>query len=315
MFESFNSIDEMWRGLLADLFSKRGGTQSRNGDTQEIVGWSARLTDVNRNFLCNERRALSPVYASAELLWYLSRRQTVEMLLPYAPQYERFIEEDRKAYGAYGYRIRNNIGYEDQLDVAIRRLRNDPNCRQIVVSLWRPDDLLVTDKKDVPCTVCWQFLLRNNKLHMVAYMRSNDAWLGFPYDVYCNTSIQAMTAATLGVQPGDYVHKVGSMHLYEKNSKAAIEAYDVITDTLPHNWSWSKFDAIQWAVVREADVRCCYLQTVEVLEQGIVKPGQVIGEASSLADAVRCCATKFIPTVEAGIVSPALKKGFENLCS
>lgn len=52
---------------------------------------------------------------------------------------------------------------------------------------------------------------------MITYMRSNDAWLGFPYDVFNFTMIQNYVAAALDVAIGRYFHMVGSMHVYEEH--------------------------------------------------------------------------------------------------
>src|SRR5260370_41880706 len=55
-------------------------------------------------------------------------------------------------------------------------------------------------------------------------MRSNDAWLGLPYDVFTFTRIQAYVAAAVGVEPGRYTHTVGSLHLYERDWERAEDA-------------------------------------------------------------------------------------------
>jgi len=83
-----------------------------------------------------------------------------------------------------------------------------------------------SNEPDIPCTVSWQFLIRNNALDMVCTMRSNDVWLGMPYDVFVNTTIQAFLAHKLDVQLGRYYHQVGSLHLYDRNAKAAYEAIE-----------------------------------------------------------------------------------------
>jgi thymidylate synthase len=52
-------------------------------------------------------------------------------------------------------------------------------------------------------------------------MRSNDAWLGLPYDVAQFTMLQEAVAAHWGLALGRYVHIDGSLHLYERDMKAA----------------------------------------------------------------------------------------------
>ena len=46
-------------------------------------------------------------------------------------------------------------------------------------------------------------------------MRSNDAYLGFPHDVFCFTMIQEIVARSLGIGVGEYHHFASSLHLYE----------------------------------------------------------------------------------------------------
>jgi hypothetical protein len=71
---------------------------------------------------------------------------------------------------------------------------------------------------------------------MVTTMRSEDAWLGLPYDIFCNTTLQRCLASELNIGLGTYTHNVGSMHLYEKNFKAAGEAVDAPAEMRGHSW-------------------------------------------------------------------------------
>jgi len=72
-------------------------------------------------------------------------------------------------------------------------------------------------------TICIEGIIepvvRDNKLHLVATMRSNDAWLGLPYDIFCFTTLQRIIAVELGLELGTYVHQAGSEHIYAKNQE------------------------------------------------------------------------------------------------
>ncbi len=52
-------------------------------------------------------------------------------------------------------------------------------------------------------------------------MRSNDAFIGLPGDIFSFTMIQEMIARSLGIEVGTYKHLVGSLHLYEENRRTA----------------------------------------------------------------------------------------------
>ncbi|MDQ3153581.1 MAG: thymidylate synthase [Actinomycetota bacterium] len=75
--------------------------------------------------------------------------------------------------------------------------------------------------RDVPCTLGYRFFLCGGRLHMHTTIRSQDLWLGFPYDVFAATLLQELLAGWLGIELGEYHHHVDSLHLYEKHAKAA----------------------------------------------------------------------------------------------
>lgn len=232
---NFDTFDEMWRHTIYLLHEYGSDQESRNGKTKELLGVTMTLVDPGVNFLRNERRALSPYYAAAEVLWYMSGVSDVDFISKFAPQYAHFAESDGKAYGAYGGRI---FGEFDQLRAVVDLLKRDPDTRQAVVQFWRASDLQSAGSvKDVPCTLNWQFAIRDGELHMFVDMRSNDAWLGMPYDVFWNTTAMRIIANELGVRMGTYTHHVRSMHLYEKHWKAADEALDA-NDFCPAQKTW-----------------------------------------------------------------------------
>jgi len=100
----------------------------------------------------------------------------------------------------------------------LRKLRTDNDTRQAVVVIPRPTG----DTKDEPCTVSFQFLLRDGELHLIVSMRSSDAWLGVPYDTFTFTQLQNCVAGALGVPRGEFIINAGSAHLYESNVADAL---------------------------------------------------------------------------------------------
>jgi thymidylate synthase len=90
-----------------------------------------------------------------------------------------------------------------------------------VIQLFEAGDIADERDGDVPCTCTLQFLLRSDRLHMLTYMRSNDAFWGLPHDVFCFTMIQEILARELAVELGTYKHMVGSLHLYNSHADEA----------------------------------------------------------------------------------------------
>jgi thymidylate synthase len=103
----------------------------------------------------------------------------------------------------------------DQWEHLKKLLRADVNSRQAVIHI---KDASNEPTKDTPCTVALQYSIREGKLYATTYMRSNDIWRGFPYDVFAFTCFQVKLAMELGVDVGTYTHIAGSLHLYERDA-------------------------------------------------------------------------------------------------
>jgi thymidylate synthase len=215
---TFDCIDTMWTSTLADLFDRGKKSPSRIEPTLSLLGYVGRLSSISKTFLTNERRKLDPRYGAAEFLWYFNSIGSLEMISHYAPQYINFAEPNGKVNGAYGPRVMSQL--EDLLEAL-----KDQYTRRAVLGLYGNFDIIAARwAKDIPCTLSWNFLFDEGKLCLVATMRSNDAWLGMPYDIFVNTCMQRFIAANLGVPTGWYQHQVANIHIYEKHWQACEEA-------------------------------------------------------------------------------------------
>lgn len=125
-------------------------------------------------------------------------------------------------HGAYGPRL---YGRLEQL---IQLLEKDPDSRQAVLTIYDSRQDLNVAAKDIPCTLSLQFFVREEKLCMRVNMRSNDVWLGLPYDLVQFAALQGAVAKALDLPMGWYSHAVGSMHLYASDYEQAeqIKALD-----------------------------------------------------------------------------------------
>jgi thymidylate synthase len=86
-------------------------------------------------------------------------------------------------------------------------------------------------------------------------MRSNDAYIGLPHDVFCFTMLQELVARDLGVELGCYRHLVGSLHIYEADFDGARqfvdEGWQSTVDIMPEMPRCPPWPAV--AVVLEAE--------------------------------------------------------------
>jgi thymidylate synthase len=201
--------------LLVWLIRHGRHTTSRDLPTVELTGVTLEFPDAFEVMLpVGVNRKINSRLAAVETLQLLSGSFDADVIRRAAPSYvDVLVHPDDMAYGAYGPRLSR------QLDAVVALLRREPDTRRAVLTIWREDDL--THDGDRPCTLTLQFLLRGGRLELIVTMRSQDAWLGVPYDLFMFTQLQLSVACHLEVDAGRYVHHVGSLHLYDRNREAA----------------------------------------------------------------------------------------------
>lgn len=215
MLISSDVADELYLRAMNEVILFGEVTEPRGMKTSEVLGAQLRLTDVNQNVITHDVRGLNYQFMVAEFLWMVTGQNRVDLIQPFNKNIVMAADDGQAAFqGAYGPKIM------DQMPYILEVLREDPDSRQAVLTIWRERPRRT---RDVPCTVSMQFFIRRGKLIMVTNMRSNDMWLGLPYDLFNFTMIQRLVAHYLSVEPGEYIHNVGSLHLYERNGKSASE--------------------------------------------------------------------------------------------
>lgn len=183
--------------------------------TRDLGAVTIRLCEPRHALPLGVGRNLHPAIAAVEAAQLIAGVSRPKLVLKIAPQFERYVEKDGHFHGAYGQRIGMQM-----LSVE-RKLRADPGTRQAVVTLWDPWLDNVTGMSDYPCTVALNFYVRGGKLEMNTLMRSNDVWLGLPYDLFQFTQLQLSLANALACDVGYYYHTVWSLHLYERDTAKA----------------------------------------------------------------------------------------------
>ena len=230
MYFSSKTIDTAWEHWYDVITQGANKTEeSRDGAVVgEVINAVTVIADPTRCILKSPIRNLPMRYMIGELLWYLSGNSSLDAIRLYTSAWDRMSDDEKTVNSNYGHRIKyakceySGVTF-DQLTMIEDLLRKDPNSRQAVIHIKQARYLTEFPSKDVNCTVCLQFFIRDGKLSCTTYMRSNDLWMGFPNDVFQFTCIQIYLAMRLGVQLGTYTHIAGSLHLYERDYKTALE--------------------------------------------------------------------------------------------
>lgn len=215
MYISAPTLDDLLLKIYQRLLKSKIHIISSRGATLEIPGVLLQLTNPRARLSRTEKRGKTLFSCLGELMWYLAKTNKLKFITYYIRRYEEFSDDMRTVYGGYGPRLFKFNGI-NQVKNVIGLLKKRPHTRQAVIQLFDAEDLM-EEHKDIPCTCTLQFMIRNGKLHMVTHMRSNDAFLGLPHDVFAFTMLQEIIARSVNVEVGKYKHSVGSLHLYEEN--------------------------------------------------------------------------------------------------
>lgn len=216
MFHSFSTLDDLLMGVYPEI--KRAGRliHPSKGDAYELTGVLLEIKNPLGRLSRTEKR--STLFSCfGELLWYLTKRHDLQFIEYYIKHYTHYSDDGVTIYGGYGPRLFDLNGI-DQVQSVINCLLEKQDSRQAVIQIFGAGDI-TKKRKDVPCTCTLQFLLRDGRLDMLTSMRSNDAFMGLPHDVFAFTMLQEIIARTIGVELGSYKHVVGSLHLYLKNEQ------------------------------------------------------------------------------------------------
>ncbi|APZ82373.1 thymidylate synthase [Bacillus phage vB_BsuM-Goe19] len=170
-------------------------------------------------------RNINPFFQVAESLWILAGRSDVGFLLDYNKNMGQFSDDGVFFNAPYGERLRfwnrsdaNNFIYNplDQLRDVYEKIKADPDTRQAVAVIYNPlFDNINNDTKDRPCNLLLSFKLRNGKLDLSVYNRSNDLhWGTFGANLCQFSTILEAMATWLGVEVGSYYQITDSLHVY-----------------------------------------------------------------------------------------------------
>lgn len=235
MHQIENDIFDLGYKQSLKLLLEKGSKISPRGlNTIELSPFVFTLKNPRTRIIMNEDRNINLGFNILEFLSIIAGDSSVEKLAFLSPNIKQFSDDGKIFRGAYGPRLRYLIQFNehgdiehsyDQFNLVITKLKNDKDSRQAIMTIFDPNIDYVTTK-DVPCTVMFHFLIRDNKLNMNVYMRSNDAMLGHVIDVFTFTMIQEIIANELNCELGEYNHFCGSFHLYEKDIEKAKKIID-----------------------------------------------------------------------------------------
>lgn len=192
--------------------------------TISVFGHQMRF-DLSQGFPLVTTKKLHLKSILHELLWFLKGDTNVAYLREQGVTiWDEWADEKGDLGPIYGHQWRRwTVGDGrppvDQISWILAEIARNPDSRRLVVSAWNVGDLPAMALS--PCHCLFQFYVARGRLSCQLYQRSADLFLGVPFNIASYALLTMMMAQVTGLEPGDFVHSLGDVHLYTNHLEQA----------------------------------------------------------------------------------------------
>ena len=210
--------------LMRDVLMNGEHRADRTGTgTISVFGRQARY-DLREGFPCVTTKKLHLRSIIHELLWFLTGDTNIKYLKENGVSiWDDWADENGDLGPVYGHQWRSWMGADgktyDQINDVLHQIRTNPDSRRMIVNAWNVADLPKMALS--PCHALFQFYVADGKLSCQLYQRSADVFLGVPFNIASYALLTMMMAQVTGLQPGEFIHTFGDVHLYSNHIEQA----------------------------------------------------------------------------------------------
>lgn len=214
-----------YQRLLRKVLDQGSYREDRTGTGAYSVFGEQSRYDLSAGFPLVTTKKLHLRSIIIELLWFLKGDTNVRYLQENKVTiWDEWADESGELGPVYGAQWRRWQGCPeaapiDQIAKLVHGIRTNPASRRHIVSAW---NVAVVDQMALPpCHCLFQFFVDGGKLSCQLYQRSADLFLGVPFNIASYALLTLMIAQVCDLQPGDFVHTFGDLHLYSNHIEQA----------------------------------------------------------------------------------------------
>ncbi|MBK7306005.1 MAG: thymidylate synthase [Chitinophagaceae bacterium] len=221
---------QQYLDLVKHIMETGADKSDRTGTgTRSVFGYQMRFNLADGFPLVTTKKChlKSIIY---ELLWFLQGDTNIGYLKEHNVKiWDEWADENGDLGPVYGKQWRSSAGSGgqgadgvevDQVKELIHTLKTNPDSRRMIISAWNVADL--PKMKLMPCHCLFQFYSPNpKKLSCQLYQRSADVFLGVPFNIASYALLTMMIAQVCNLEPGEFVHSFGDVHLYNNHFEQA----------------------------------------------------------------------------------------------
>jgi thymidylate synthase len=215
---------QQYLNLLQDILDKGNDKTDRTGTgTRSLFGYQMRF-NLQEGFPMVTTKKLHLKSIIYELLWFLKGDTNVKYLQEHGVKiWDEWANAEGELGPVYGKQWRSWEGANgktfDQITDVVNQIKKNPDSRRLIVNAWNVADL--PDMALSPCHCLFQFYVADGRLSCQLYQRSADVFLGVPFNIASYALLTMMLAQVCDLQPGDFVHSFGDVHLYNNHMEQA----------------------------------------------------------------------------------------------
>lgn len=216
--------------LLQTILEHGTRKSDRTGTgTISLFGHQMRF-DLSQGFPAVTTKKLHFKSIIHELLWFLAGDTNIRYLNENGVRiWDQWATDEGELGPVYGAQWRDWVAPDgrhiDQITQLLEDLKARPDSRRHIVSAWNPallPDESRSPKENAaaglqalpPCHTMFQFHVADGKLNCQLYQRSADVFLGVPFNIASYALLTMMIAQVVDLEPGDFVHTFGDVHIY-----------------------------------------------------------------------------------------------------
>jgi thymidylate synthase len=211
---------QQYHDLLKHILEHGSEKTDRTGTgTISCFGYQMRF-DLQKGFPLVTTKKLHLKSIVHELLWFLQGDTNTKYLVDNGVSiWNEWADENGDLGPVYGKQWRSWQGADgktyDQIKDVLNQIKTNPDSRRMIVSAWNVAEL--PDMALMPCHSLFQFYVADGKLSCQLYQRSADVFLGVPFNIASYALLTLMMAQVTGLEPGDFVHSFGDVHIYSNH--------------------------------------------------------------------------------------------------
>ena len=215
---------QQYLDLLQHILDRGAAKTDRTGTgTSSCFGYQMRF-DLAKGFPLVTTKKLHLKSIIYELLWFLRGDTNTRYLKEHGVSiWDEWADADGDLGPVYGKQWRSWEGADgkttDQITQLIEQIGRTPDSRRLIVSAWNVADL--PEMALMPCHALFQFYVAEGKLSCQLYQRSADVFLGVPFNIASYALLTLMVAQVCGLEPGEFIHTFGDVHLYNNHLEQA----------------------------------------------------------------------------------------------